>query len=304
MAKTGKNRKPIPYERKKSLFGYGFISLWLFGILFYFIRPLIDVVRYSFSTIERTDTGYALHFVGLAIYYKVLRVDPDFIKQFTASMSGLAYQVPVIMAFSFIIAVILNQRFRGRLLMRTLFFIPVIVASGVVINILNGDSMAQMIISGSKNSAMFQVSSFANYLYQLGLPQQIITPVISAANNIFNLTWKSGIQILILIAGLQTIPASLYEVASIDGATGWEKFWKITFPLVSPMLILVFIYTIIDSFTDYNNGLMRTILQKNADGKTELAATMAILYFLCIALVIGIVYKLVNKHIYYANARD
>lgn len=304
MIKKMKHRKPIPYERKKALFGYGFISLWLFGTIFYFIRPLIDVFRYSFSSIERTDIGYELDFVGFEIYYKVLRIDPDFIKQFTSAMSDLAYQVPVIMAFSFIIAIVLNQRFRGRLLMRALFFIPVIVASGVVINILNGDSMAQMIISGSKNSAMFQVSSFANYLYQLGLPQQIINPVISAANNVFNLTWKSGIQILILIAGLQTIPNSLYEVAAIDGASGWEKFWKITFPLVSPMLILVFIYSIIDSFTDYNNGLMRTILQKNSDGKTELAAAMAILYFLCIALVIGIVYRIVNKHVYYANAKD
>lgn len=294
-------RKPMPYEKKKSLYGYAFLSLWLFGVVFYFIRPLIDAVLYSFSRINITETGYTLEFIGLKIYHTLLREDPDFIKNFTASLGNLFYQVPVIIVFSFFIAVILNQKFHGRVILRAIFFIPVIVANGVIIYILSGDAMAQMVITGGKNSAMFQVSSFGNYLISLNLPSRFVTPIVSAAGNIFNLAWKSGIQILILLAGLQTVPQHLYEASLIDGATGWEKFWKITFPMVSPVLMLVFVYSVIDSFIDYNNPLMRIILDKNTEAKTEIASGMALLYCLCIGLIIGIIYAIVNRFIFYQN---
>ena len=158
-------------------------------------------------------------------------------------------------------------------------------------------------ISGVRTSAMFEVTGFQEYLLNLGLPETILTPVVRAVNDIFNLTWKSGIQILILMAGLQTVPSSLYEASSIDGATGWENFWKITFPMVSPMLILVFVYTVIDSFTDYNNGLMRMIMERNNTGSAELAAAMILVYMVIIVVIIGVIYGVINRFVFYGNER-
>ena len=296
-------RKGLSYERKKRLYGYGFIGLWLFGTIFYLIRPLVDVIRYSFSQIEITDMGYTLLPAGISHYHYIFREDPNYLPNLVASLADLAYQVPVILVFSFMLAVVLNQKFHGRTLMRTIFFIPVIVASGVVIGIMNADPMAQGMISGVRTSAMSEVTGFQEYLLNLGLPETILTPVVRAVNDIFNLTWKSGIQILILMAGLQTVPSSLYEASSIDGATGWENFWKITFPMVSPMLILVFVYTVIDSFTDYNNGLMRMIMERNNTGSAELAAAMILVYMVIIVVIIGVIYGVINRFVFYGNER-
>lgn len=296
-----KPRRPASLELKKSRYGYIFLAPWLIGLVVFFIRPMIMVIRYSFSQIVFTDFGYDLVFKSLENYRKALFNDPEYLQRLYSSLSNLLYEVTIIVTFSLIIAVILNKRFVGRTLMRTIFFVPVIVASGVVISIINGDNMAQMIISGNKSSSMLQVGSVTDYLFSLGLPMQIISPLIQMANNIFSLTWKSGIQILIFLGALQTISPSLYEASSIEGATGWENFWKITFPMISPMTMLVLVYTVIDSFTDYNNGLMRVIVKKASDLQYETSSAMMVIYSICIVAVLGIVFKIVNRKVFYMS---
>ena len=95
-------------------------------------------------------------------------------------------------------------------------------------------------------------------LYETGINMTLINSVTAIVDSLFELIWKTGIQQLIFLAGLQTINASMYEVAKIEGATGWETFWKVTFPMISPMLLINIIYTLIDSFTDYSNCLLYT----------------------------------------------
>lgn len=287
--------RPLSYQKKKALYGVGFLSLWLFGLIFYFFRPLIETVRMTLGRIVPTDTGYLIEYSGFSNYMYALTEDPDFIREFTASLLSLLYQTPVVIVYVILIAVLLNQKFLGRTVMRAIFFVPVIVAGGVIINILNNDSMSQSIVQGGANSALLQVNNMETYLFELGLPTQMIQPVIDASNNIFNLSWKTGVQILIMLAALQTIPRSLYEASSLEGASGWENFWKITFPMISPMLVLVIVYTVIDSFIDYSNSLMSIIQKKITGGQIELGATMSLLYSLCILVVVGAVYWITSR---------
>ena len=294
-AKPQKNRKRMPYERKKRLYGYGFISFWLFGLVFYFFRPLSETLRFSLGRIYITDNGYGVFWQGLSNYRYILLEDPDFIQAFWSSLSRLLYEIPVLLVFVVVIATILNQKFIGKTAMRAVFFIPVIVASGVIISIFRGDSLAVSIISGSYSSSMMQAGRFEGFFYQLGLPAQIINPVVTAFRNIFDISWRSGIQILIMLAGLQTIPSALYEASSIEGASGWDNFWLITFPMVTPMFVLVVIYSLIDSFINVDAWLMSLIRRKSLSGQIELGATMSLLYSLGILAVVGILYLIINR---------
>jgi ABC-type sugar transport system permease subunit len=156
--------------------------------------------------------------------------------------------------------------------------------------------------AGEKTSQMFQVTSLAAMLQGLNLPSEITSFIVNAANNIFGLMWQSGIQIVLFLAGLQTIPGSLYEAASIDGGTKWEIFWKVTFPMITPIMLVNLVYTITDSFTATNNGVMKQILSAVQDKLDfDYSAALAWLYFLIIIVILGVVILIVNKKVTYLD---
>ena len=232
MKQTKIRRSPLSYERKKQYYAYGFIALWLVGVIFYFFRPLVQMVAYSLSDIVLTDTGYHLDFVGLKEFDRALRTDNKFIQNLAGSLGAMLYQVPVVVFFSLAVAVLLNKPFRGRTVARAVFFIPVIVTSGVVLSVLNGSGTSgENTLLQAQSSNMFSIRGSSDVLYELGLPQQIVTLLVDTANNIFNLSWKSGVQILIFLAALQTISPSLFEAARVEGANAWDTFWKLTIPV-------------------------------------------------------------------------
>lgn len=292
-------QKHLSYERRTSLVGIAFISPWIIGFLVFCLSPLIQSLIYTFHNLRITENNFEMTFLGLDNYKYLFLSDPDYTKTLVSSLSDLAYQVPTIMVFSLIVALVLNQKFRGKTVARAIFFLPVIIASGVVIDILNGDAMSELIMSGEKTSSLFQVSAFETLLYELGLSQQLIEFVVSVSNNIFSLSWQSGIQILLFLAGLQTVPPQLYEASSIDGCTAWESFWKITFPMITPVLIINLVYTITDSFTSYTNKTMVMILESGKDLKFAISSTMAWVYFVVILVIVGIVYKIADKRVVY-----
>lgn len=294
-----REKRKMPYERRKSLVGVAFISPWILGFLIFCLNPLVQSLIYTFHDLRITENAFDMTFIGLDNYRYLFSSDPDFPQTLASSLGGLAYQVPTIMIFSLIVALILNQKFHGKALARAIFFLPVIIASGVVIDILNGDAMSSLILSGEKTTSLFQVSAFQTMLYDMGLPQKVIEFVVSVSNNIFSLSWQSGIQILLFLAGLQTVPPQLYEASSIDGCTSWESFWKITFPMITPVLIINLIYTITDSFTSYGNKTMVMILESGKKLKFAMSATMAWIYFAVILVVVGVVYKIADKRVVY-----
>ena len=281
-------RKKMSYERRKSLYGYGFISLWIVGFLLFFLRPFVSVIVYSLSKIEYLDNGHRIVFRGLANYKRALLEDPDIVPMMVDSIKDIPVTVITIVIVSLAIAVVLNRKFMGRTVVRAVFFVPVIVASGIVISILNGDAMAATMMAGQKSSAMLQVSGLTEIMMQMGLPEQLINTVTGMANGIFDYLWKSGIQILLFLAALQTISPSLYEASSIEGATGWDNFWKISMPMVSPMILLAFIYTIIDSFTDYDNLYIQKIKDFATSMNVEYSSTLSLIYFVVITLFVGL----------------
>ena len=293
--------KKMTYEAKKSWVGFGFVFFWLFGFVFYFLKPMISSLIYSFSKITRLDDGsLSVAFVGFKNYINAFTINKEYPIVLSNALSAMAYSVPVIMAFSLFVAVILNQKFRGRMLARTVFFLPVIVATGVVMKVLSGDIYTASLQSGAK-SIMFSTNALNEFLFQLGISDAIVNFLSGLSSNIFNLTWQSGVQILLFIAGLQTVSTEMYEAASIEGATAWETFWKITFPMLSPTIILNVVFTIISSFTDYSNYLMVYIRDQGKDLKISETAAYSWVYFLIIAVILAIVYTLINRSVYYSN---
>lgn len=291
--------KRLAIETKRKWVGFTFIIPWVLGFFTLYLLPLVESLVYTFNHLVIGDKGLEMTFIGWYNYQKAFTGDADFVQTLTESLSSLFYQVPLILIFSMIIALLLNQKFRGRLVARAVFFVPVIIASGIVISILNGDTASEMLKAGEKSSNIFKVEMFTQALVEAGLSSDIVTVITTAANSIFELSWRSGVQILLFLAGLQSVSPSLYEAADIDGCTAWERFWKITFPILTPILLVNLVYTITDNFTTYTNKTMVLILNYGQKMEFAYSATLAWIYFLVIIVVLGLVYLLIKKRISY-----
>lgn len=296
--------RPLSYETKKRYYAYGFIALWLVGLVFYFFRPLIAMLRYTVSDIEFTETGYRLVNVGFREFDRALRTDNKFVQQLVGSIGTMLYQVPIILFFSLAVALLLNRPFRGRTAARAVFFIPVIVTSGAVLSVLNGSGTSgENSLLQTQTNNMFSVTGSSEILYELGLPQQVTELLVDTANDIFGLSWRSGVQILILLAALQTVAPQLYEAARVEGATGWDTFWKLTVPSISPMLLLCLVYSVIDSFVDSDNVLIRYIRSYMGQLDVEYSSTMVLLYSVVVFAIVGLVFLLTRRLVFYADER-
>lgn len=293
----------IPYERRKALYGYGFLAIWIIGTIYFFIKPLIVSFWWSFNKTEVTLGEMKTTFIGLQNYIDTFTKDTDYTEALLAVLKDTAWKTPLIIIFSIFVAVILNQKFRGRTFARAVFFLPVIIATGPVINIINGNMDSSGYSGGADQfSTMFETDMAGALLRFLGVYNisDTVTEVISmVTSDIFNLVWESGIQIIIFLAALQNIPFSAKEAAQIEGATSWEFFWKITLPYISPMIVANLIYTIVDSFIDPANGVMALVLQQASDWMHGYSAAMAWSYFLIVILALGIVLPIINKFVYY-----
>ena len=222
--------KKIGYEKKKKWVGFFLCIPWIIGFISFFLIPMITSIRFGFSEIKiQEGVGFALKSVGLENYKYLFLKDPTFLVSMIKTVLAVFKDLFLVIAFSMFLALILVQEFRGRLLARAVFFLPVIVASGVVLGIINGDEYSQQLMAG--DSSQIQLDVLRNMLMNTGLSDGVISGVVSVVGNIFNITWKCGIQTLIFMSGLQAISVSVKEAASVEGATAWEFFWKITFPM-------------------------------------------------------------------------
>ncbi|MBD3920136.1 sugar ABC transporter permease [Paenibacillus sp. PR3] len=296
---------PMTLKRRRSLLGFAFISPWLIGFIFLFAMPLIQSIKFSFTKLELVPGGFTLKSVGWSNFNNALFVDANFNRQLTESVINMLVNVPLILFFSLFCATLLNQKFRGRGLARAMFFLPVILASGAVaaaeaqglINLI-GDSTTAEQMEGA--SAMFDMMPLVDTLLEGGAPLWAVDYLLNAVDRIYEIITASGVQILIFLAALQSIPGSMYEVAKIEGATAYETFWKITFPMVSPLILTNVIYTIIDSFTD--STVTRTIVKTAFTSQNfGLSAAMSWLYTLVAALLLFVVGYLISKKVFYYN---
>ncbi len=285
-------------ERLKARYGCQFVAHWVVGLVLFFIIPIVNSLRYSFSEMSVTGEGIHMAFAGIRHYRDMLVSNGSYINNLVAALADMFTSLPIIMALSLILAVVLNQKFRGRLAARAIFFLPVIIASGVVINILK---------SGYIHAPLFNVTSGAEYEYgglidfneilsNLQLPQQVTALFSKYLSNVFDLIWSCGIQLVLFLSGLQSIPAQLYEVSKIEGATKWEEFWYLTVPMLKDVILLVLVYTMIELFTAIDNPVIAQAysIMKN-DQIYDSSSAMLWGYFLVVGAVMGLVLLIYNR---------
>lgn len=292
--KLKKKRGGISYEQRQGFVGFMFVLPWFMGFLFFFLQPLLMSLNFSFSKIDMFQ-NYATTYTGFDNYVEALR-NANFIQALSKTLSDLLVNVPVIIVFSLFVAVLLNRKFIGRGVARAIFFLPVIVTTGVVMKAFNAESDANNVLEGNiASGTLFKVMDATEILKNSGLPESILNYMTQVSDKIFNIIWDSGIQILLFLAALQGISPSLYEASDVEGATGWETFWLITFPSVSPIIVVNVVYTIIDSFSSNNNTLLTLIQTSINQFDFATASAMSWMYFIVIFLIIGIVYLLLQK---------
>lgn len=287
--------------KRNSLIGFSFTIPWVIGFIFLFLIPLIKTVLYSFSSISIGKSGFELSFVGVRNYCATFSEDPNNLRMVLTSIGNVVVTVIVVVVFSLFLAILLNQDFRGRSLARVIFALPIIIASGVVIVLLKENVLQQNMGSSDTAATLFQGNGLLDFLKLMGLPDNIVGMFENILNNIFDMVWRSGMQIILFLSALQSIPSSSYEAAKIEGATAWESFWFVTFPMISPFLLVNIVYTIIDTFTDSTNTVMSKIFSLVSGVEYEKAAAFSIVYFILVLLVVGLVYIIMNKRISYSE---
>ena len=293
----------LSYERRKGLYGYGFIALWALGTIYFFIFPLIESLIYSFNETKVQPGGMEMKYIGFKNYVNAFRKDQDYSLALVDMLKNTALRTPLIIIFSIFIALVLNQKFRGRTFARAVFFLPVIIATGPVMDIINGNMSTGGYAGGSEQfSTMFEANLVDELLTFLGIyniSDRLSNIINSLTTDIFNLVWNSGIQILLILAALQGISPASKEAAQMEGATSWEFFWKITLPTISPMILASVVYTVVDSFVDPTNKVMTIVLNKSTNWEHGYSAAMAWAYFIIIGICLAIIVAILNKVIYY-----
>ena len=252
-----RNKKPKGVETLKKRYGFLFTLPWLVGLIVFFVIPIIQSVIYSFSDLKVGSGGISVALKGLKHYNFLINADPAYINNLLAGVKNIFIQVPFILILSMVIGILLNNKFHGRVFFRSLYFLPVIITSGVVLQVFLGAAQGDATAVAVTEEVAFGMIDFSSVLKGLNLPESILTFLSTALDNIFMLIWQSGIQIVLIIAGLQTIPDLLYEAAFVEGATKWEQFWFITLPMMIRTMLLVVIFTIVETVTTNTNPVMR-----------------------------------------------
>ena len=299
-------------KNRKARAGWWFVLPFILGFVIIYLPIVFDSIRYSFNKIQILQGGgYALEFVGWTNYQEALFVDPSFVRTLTSGIQQLIFDIPAILLFSLFMAILLNQKMVGRAAFRAIFFVPVILSTGLIAAIDEGNVMLEYMenteesieTGGAQASATAEIVSMTDigWLFSsMKVGTELVEYVTGMINNIYNIINRSGVQMLIFLAGLQSISPAIYESCSIDGASAWETFWKITLPMVSPMILVNAIYTVIDSFTMSTNGVMSYISQVyNEAGGNVRSSAMAWVYFLLVMLVIGVVAALCSAFVFY-----
>lgn len=297
-----KNR--FKMKTKKSITGILYISPFIVGFLLFFLAPFIQSFIFSINKLNLESTGYSLEYIGLQNYEFTLLTHHEFIQIFIETISTMIADVPLIIFFSFFAALLINQKFRGRLLARIIFFLPVILSTGVFLALRRGDFVALVEQSQAgqvpEQTEVLGGNHLEMFMRQLQIPSQITNYIIGGVSRIPEVIRASGIQILIFLAGLNSISSDIYEASRIEGATAWENFWLITFPLMSPIILTNVVYTVIDSFLSSRNELVDLIRQTAFGGAGYgVSSAMGVLYFGAIALILLIVVGLLSRWVFY-----
>ena len=305
-----KRKRSASLDVRKARAGWWFVMPFILGFVLLYLPIIFDSIKYSFHEIRiLTGGGFRLEWVGWQNYSDALFVDPSYVQTLTSGIQQLIIDIPAIVIFALFVAILLNGEIAGRAAFRAIFFIPVLLTTGLIAEIDNANILqdyqesSEGIDDGSGQNQVAEIVSvmdvqalFSNMM----IGTELVEYVVNLVNNIFNIINRSGVQMLIFLSGLQSISPAIYESCSIDGASGWETFWKITLPMVSPMILVNAIYTVIDSFTSSSNSVMSYIsrVYQEANGNV-LSSAMSWMYFLLVMLIIAAVAGIMSAFVFY-----
>ncbi len=282
-------------ESLKSRYGVMFISPWIVGMVLFFLFPIFQSIYFSFAKIGINENGVVTSPVGIKNYYEILVTDPNYTDELLEAFSSLFVSLPFILIVSIVLALLLDGKYKGRIFFRGLYFLPVIIASGVVLNLFLDAASSKATETAVSNEVSFSMIDFEEILKGLKLPSAIEKYISTALSDIFLLVWQSGIQTILIIAGLQSIPELLYEVAKVEGATKWEEFWFITLPMLMRTMLLVVIFTIIELVSSNTNTIVtRGYTQFNAM-EYGLGSAMLWFYFAIVGVFLALLFVIYKK---------
>jgi len=301
-----RNKKySLTLEGKNAITGYLFLLPFIIGFLSFMFFPIIESINMIFSNVKiDTDKhGFVMEYIGIENIRRVLAVDPEFNRFVTEEIGRMLLIVPAIIIFSLFVALILNQEFKARGFVRAVFFLPVILSSGIMIGLETNNSLLNSMSDIIKEGNLMKSSVtgvLEDILVTEGAASDFMGYIFQIINQIYDIAMASGIQIIIFLSALQTIPPSMFEAAKIEGATSWECFWKITFPMVSSLILVNIVYSVVDYFLRTDNRVMTKInLAMIQQMQFGFGTAMAWIYFLSVILIIGAAITLISRKVYY-----
>lgn len=299
--------KPGKLKRRRGVFGLVFMIPWILGFSIFFLYPFIKSVFLSFQKVTfLPGGGFSTNFVGIENYISALTKDERFIPHMASSLLDLLVNVPVCLVFSFFVAILLRQKFRGNSVVKAIFFLPVILGTGVFLSVqtatsgVSGMALESAMDEGVRSISILQSINIVKILNDIGIPSSLTSYITGPVDRIYSVISLSGVQIFIFLAGLNNIPPSVYEAAYIEGASGWVAFWKITFPMVSPVIVVNVVYSLIDNFTISTNKTMGYIFDMAfLEFNYGLSSAMAWIYCLLLTIMVGISMLMISKKVVY-----
>ena len=319
------SRRRLSMRAKRSISGYLFILPFIIGFVVFMVSPLLMSLRMSFSKVNSetiSSTGFHMvsylgmtegttffgtikesgfitaivDLLGLDNYKYALTVDPKFNQYLVEEITRIGTHTIAIIVVAFVIAILLNQEFKGRAFVRAIFFLPVILSSGVLVNLETDNTLMQGMQDLISEQTPFTVTDSMMEILQLtGLGGDLLDVVFNLIAEVYDIVMGSGIQIVVFLSGLQNVPASLYEAADVEGCTKWEAFWMITFPMVSPLLIVNIIYTIVDFYTKMSGDLADLLDTGLLNFNYDRVAAMNWIYFAITLVMIGLCSVILSK---------
>lgn len=294
----------IPYRKQKYIWGIIFTTPWLIGMVLFFLPSFFKSIWWSFNSVTPSSDGLVIQFVGLKNYIELFQsyvIDGNtvFSVQLYLFIQNLIIDLPIILIFSILIATFLNKPFKGHKIIKAIFFIPVIYNFTLISDTLT-KGFGQYIDASTGADQMF-VAQLSQFFLEIGIGNSLMNIVLQAVDRIFMIVNLSGIQILIFIAAIQSIPNQLYEAAKMEGATKYEIFWKITIAMITPLILTAAVYTVIDSFA--RAPIYRFLDFAMTQNRYGLAAGISVSYFLINVGIIGFVYLLMKGRVFYYDSK-
>ena len=299
-------KKKVGLVGRRAVYGYLFILPFILGFMFFMIKPLGQSLKMAMSEVIISNQGFQINWNNFDNFKKALLVDAEFNRMLVESVIQMFVRSVATIVFSFFVALLLNQKFKGRTLARSIFFLAVILSSGVLVGLESSNSlMAQL-------KDMIEEAGNANTITDVledilvsdasgvnGISSKAFKTVFEIIDSIYDVAMASGIQIIIFLSGLQNISPSMYEAAQMEGCTAWESLWKITVPMVSPLMLVCWIYTIVDFFMKSDNKIMDKInVQMTQMLNYGFSSAMAWIYFVVCMALIGLSSLIISKVVY------